>query len=199
MTTSFRRKGQGWFIFFPVDEKIRVEDPMAPLLVDIGGGKGEDILAFRDRFPHLLGKLILQDLSVVVEGIKDTMPPVEAQGYNFFDERPVKGAKAYYLRTVLHGWPNKQTLQILGRVCEAMIPESLLLLNEVLVLGINRSSSSAAVDLVMMTSYAALERTQAQFETLLNEAGFKLINVWRPEGTKIESSQAVLLEARLKR
>lgn len=80
-----------------------------------------------------------------------------------------------------------------------MIPESLLLLNEVLVLGINRSSSSAAVDLVMMTSYAALERTQAQFETLFNEAGFKLINVWRPEGTKIESSQAVLLEARLKR
>lgn len=81
MTASFRRKGQSWFKFFPVEEKLRVEDPMAPLLVDIGGGQGEDIFAFRDKFPHLPGKLVLQDLPVVIEGIQGTISPVEAQGY----------------------------------------------------------------------------------------------------------------------
>lgn len=199
MTASFRRKGQSWFSFFPVEEKLRVEDPMAPLLVDIGGGKGEDILAFRDRFPHLPGKLILQDLPVVVEGIQNTISPVEVQGYNFFDEQPAKGAKAYYLRTVLHDWPDKQALRILARVREAMTPESFLLINEALVPETNRSLSSVVADLTMMTSYAALERTQAQFEALLNDVGFELVNVWGLEGTKVESSQAAFLEARLKR
>lgn len=200
MTASFRRKGQSWFKFFPVEEKLRVEDPMAPLLVDIGGGQGEDILAFQDKFPHLPGKLVLQDLPVVVEGIQGTISPVEAQGYNFFDEQPNKGAKAYYLRTVLHDWPDKQALQILARVRETMTPESLLLINEVLVPETNRSLSSVVADLAMMTSYAALERTQAQFEAVLNEAGFELVNVWRPDGVEVQSAQqAVLLEARLKR
>lgn len=200
MTASFRRKGQSWFSFFPVEEKLRVEDSTAPLLVDIGGGKGEDILAFRDKFPHLPGKIILQDLPVVVEGVQDTTPPVEVQGYNFFDKQPVKGGKAYYLRTVLHDWPDTQALQILARVREAMAPDSLLLINEVLVPETNRSLCSVVADLAMMTSYAALERTQAQFKALLSEAGFELVNIWRPEGAKVESSQqAVLLEARLKR
>jgi len=202
MTTSFRRKGQSWFNFFPVEEKLRVEDPTAPLLVDIGGGKGEDILAFKDKFPHLLGKLVLQDLPVVVERIQDTTTSVVVQGYNFFDEQTVKEAKAYYMRTVLHDWPDKQALRILARVHEAMAPDSILLINEVLVPETNRSLSSAVADIAMMTSYAALERTQAHFEALLNEAGFELVNVWRPGGVKIESAalpqQAVLLEARLK-
>lgn len=201
MTASFRRKGQSWFSFFPVEEKLHVEDPTAPLLVDIGGGKGEDILAFRDSFPHLPGKLILQDLPVVVEGAQNIVSSgVEVQGYNFFDEQPVKGAKAYYLRTVLHDWPDKQALRILARVRETMVPGSLLLINEVLVPETNRSLSSVVADLTMMTSYAALERTQAQFESLLDNAGFELVNIWRPEGIEVEAlaQQAVLLEARLK-
>lgn len=200
MAASFRRKGQIWFNFFPVEEKLSVENPTAPLLVDIGGGKGEDILAFRNRFAHLPGKLILQDLPVVVEGIQSTMPSVEAHGYNFFGEQPIKGAKAYYLRTVLHDWPDKQAREILVRVREAMGPDSLLLINEVLVPDTSRPLSSVVADLAMMSSYAALERTRAQFEALLNDTGFELVDVWRPHGDGVGSTQqAALLEARLKR
>lgn len=200
MTASFRRNGRPWFTFFPVEEKFSGKDPTIPLLVDIGGGQGQDILAFRNAFPHLPGKLTLQDLPVVIEN--SMLPGIEAQEYNFFDEQPVKGAKAYYLRTVLHDWPDKQALGILARIREAMNPESLLLINEVLAPESNRSLSSVVADLTMMVSYAALQRTQAQFATLLHKAGFELINVWIPEGIEPESAslaqQAVLLEARMK-
>lgn len=62
MTASLRRKGRPWFMFFPVEEKLLRKDP-----VDIGGGQGQDISAFRNAFPHLPGKFILQDLPVIIE------------------------------------------------------------------------------------------------------------------------------------
>lgn len=61
-------------------------------------------------------------------------------------------AKASYLRTVLHDWPDKQALSILARIREAMNPESLLLINEVLTPESNRSLSSIVADLTMMVS-----------------------------------------------
>ena len=202
MTISHRRRGQNWFNFFPVEEKLRVENASHPLLVDVGGSQGGDIIAFKEKYPDLPGRLILQDLPIVIEAAEDIPPGIEAQGYDFFEEQPVKRARAYYLRTVLHDWPDKQALQILARVREAMASDSLLLINETLLPESNAALSSAQADLTMMVSFASLERTQKQFEALLNEAGFELVKVWRPEGFEASSAalaeQATLLEARLK-
>ena len=114
----------------------------------------------------------------------------------------MRGACAYYLRTVLHDWPDAQARQILARIREAMAPESLLLINETLLPESNVALSSAQADLTVMVSFASLERTQAQFERLLNESGFDLVKVWMPQGFTASSaelaSQATLLEARLK-
>jgi hypothetical protein len=67
------------------------------LLVDIGGGKGHDLLAFDSTFgsppKHYEGKLVLQDLPQVLDGIAEN-----ALGANnvkiphdFFTEQPVRG------------------------------------------------------------------------------------------------------------
>ena len=118
----------------------------------------------------------------MVEQAKNVPSGIEVMGYDFFTPQPIKGAKAYYLRTVLHDWPDKQAVQILKRVREAMSPES-----------------SALADLTMMVSFSSFERTQKQFEALLNEAGFELVHLWTPEGFKSSSAglagQASLLEA----
>ena len=202
MSISHRRRGQNWFDFFPVEEKLRVQNASDPLLVDVGGSQGGDMIAFKDKYPNLPGRLILQDLPIVIEAAENIPTGIEAQGYDFFNEQPVKGAKAYYLRTVLHDWPDKQALQILVRVREAMASDSLLLINETMLPELNAALSSAQADLTMMVSFASLERTQKQFESLLNEAGFELIKIWRPEGFEASSAalaeQATLLEARLK-
>jgi len=98
----------------------------------------------------------------------------------------VKGARAYYLRTVLHDWPDKQVLQILARVREAMTSDSLLLINEMILPESNVALSSATADLMMMVSFASLERTQQQFETLLDKAGLQLVKVWtRPDSRPV--------------
>ncbi|KAL9530296.1 O-Methyltransferase [Sphaerulina musiva] len=202
MTLSHRRRGQNWFSFFPVEEKLQVHDPSRVVMVDVGGSQGGDITAFHDAFPALVGKLVLQDLPGVIEGCKQLPDGIEAMGYDFFDPQPVKGAKAYYLRTVLHDWPNKQAVQILKRVREAMAPDSLLLINETILPDCNVALSSAQADLTMMVSFASLERTQEQFEEILEDAGFELSRVWVPQGFESNAAalaeQATLLEARLK-
>ncbi|KAJ5436669.1 hypothetical protein N7445_007554 [Penicillium cf. griseofulvum] len=205
MTISHRRQGQNWFDFFPVEEKLGgVAHESDVLLVDVGGSQGGDIIAFQKQFPDIRGRLVLQDLPVVIEAIQEMEFPagIEAHGYNFFEAQPVTGARAYYLRTVLHDWPDAQARQILARIREAMAPDSLLLINETLLPESKIGLSSAQADLTMMVSFASLERTQAQFERLLNDSGFDLVKVWMPQGFTASSaelaSQATLLEARLK-
>ncbi|PYI09955.1 S-adenosyl-L-methionine-dependent methyltransferase [Aspergillus sclerotiicarbonarius CBS 121057] len=200
MTISHRRQGQNWFNFFPVEEKMGDAKDSDVLLVDVGGSQGGDITAFQQTFPHLQGRLVLQDLPIVINAMTEFPTGIECQGHDFFDEQPVKGAKAYYLRTVLHDWPDKQARQILAKIREAMAPDSLLLINETLIPESNVALSSAQADLTMMVSFASLERTKAQFENLLNESGFELVKVWMPEGLTASSAelskQATLLEAR---
>lgn len=202
MTLSHRRRGQNWFSFFLVEEKLQVHDLSRVVMVDVGGSQGGDITAFYDAFPALVGKLVLQDLLGVIEGCKQLPDGIEAIGYDFFDPQPVKGAKAYYLRTVLHDWPNKQAVQILKRVREAMAPDSLLLINETILPDCNVALSSAQADLTIIVSFASLERTQEQFEEILEDAGFELSRVWVPQGFESNAAalaeQATLLEARLK-
>lgn len=197
-----RRRGQDWFNFFPVEEKLSVGRDSDVLLVDIGGNQGRDITEFRDRFANMRGTLVLEDLPAVVDSASNLPPNVQVKGYDFFHEQPVKSAKAYFLRTVLHDWPDKQARQILARIHEAMGPDSLLLINENLLPESNVGLPSSLTDWTMMAMFASLERTKSQFEQLLEDSGFELVKVWMPSGLVDNSAalanQAALLEARLK-
>lgn len=80
--------------FFPVQEKLlngfdQSED--ATLLVDIGGSFGHDIGEFRRKFPDAPGRLVLQDLPVVIDQITKLDEKIERTKYDFFTEQPIKG------------------------------------------------------------------------------------------------------------
>ncbi|CAG7947250.1 unnamed protein product [Penicillium nalgiovense] len=191
MASPYRRDEKSWLDFFPVEEKLQVQSPSDVLLVDVGGGRGKDLLAFRKRFPGLQGRLVLQDLSHVTE-TADISCEIETQVHNFFDEQPVKNAKAYYLRTVLHDWPDKQAVEILSRIREAMGPYSSVLIHEKAMPETNIPWMAAIGDMTMMTAFSAAERTKNEWETLLNKAGLKLTGFWKPEGTSAQ--QQVIIE-----
>ncbi|KAJ5387071.1 hypothetical protein N7509_009612 [Penicillium cosmopolitanum] len=191
MASPYRRDEKSWLDFFPVQEKLQVQSPSEVVLVDVGGGRGKDLQAFRERFPNLPGRLVLQDLSYVTE-TADLPNEIESQVHNFFDEQPVKGAKAYYLRTVLHDWPDKQAVEILSRLREAMAPGSLLLIHEKAMPETNIPWMAAIGDMTMMTAFAAAERTKNEWEILLNKAGLKLSGFWKPEGSSAQ--QQVIIE-----
>jgi hypothetical protein len=83
-----------WFEIFPAGEKFRGELKAGsdePLLVDVGGGKGHDLAAFRRLFTDVEGRLICQDLPTTFSGLVEKPKCVELMEHNFFEPQPVKG------------------------------------------------------------------------------------------------------------
>lgn len=113
MAITRLERGEQWFDFFLAEERFGSTDPSQVLLVDIGGGLGYDLVAFHARFPNLPGKLILQDLPTVINDIQELSRAFERTIYDFFTPQPIKRARAYYMRTILHDFPDKQSVQIL--------------------------------------------------------------------------------------
>ncbi|GLA30091.1 hypothetical protein AnigIFM63326_008288 [Aspergillus niger] len=150
------------------------------LLVDIGGGKGHDISGFKRKYTEIKHQLIVLDLPKVIEDIQEPLiEGIKVVGYNMFDPQPIKGAKAYYMRTVLHDWPDKQALQALSRVHDAMATDSVLLINENVLPEINAPGFSSSMDIIMMELYGSLERTERQWLALLEKAQFRVVKIWR--------------------
>lgn len=79
-----------WVDWFPVEERLLNEDydHNTSLLVDVGAGKGHDLVAFHNKYPGL-GRLVLQDLPNIIESISQVDPAIELMEYDFFTEQPV--------------------------------------------------------------------------------------------------------------
>lgn len=76
--------------FYPVQDRLgSAKSPEDVLLVDIGGGDGGDLKRFRNAFPELEGRLVLQDLGPVVKRAAD--PAYEAMEYDWMQSQPIKG------------------------------------------------------------------------------------------------------------
>ncbi|KAJ5692331.1 hypothetical protein N7462_001754 [Penicillium macrosclerotiorum] len=180
MTTSQSHRGEDWFKIYPVTEKLNVS-PDQILLVDIGGGVGHDLIAFKKQFPELPGKLALQDLPQVIDTIKEPLSgDICVTPHDMFKPQPIRGAKAYYMRTVLHDFPDKQALEALAHIREAMAEDSVLLIHEhTLPEGSNIPPLAATLDLHMMEIFSSLERTEEQWTNLLKKAGFRTVHVWK--------------------
>jgi hypothetical protein len=96
---GYRGNRPHWSDWFPVRERILDSQVLAqnePLLVDIGAGRGYDLIKFRSRFPDVPGRLILQDLPTVIDEIQGAYDlkaaGVETIAFNFFaDIQPVQG------------------------------------------------------------------------------------------------------------
>ncbi|KAF2651093.1 S-adenosyl-L-methionine-dependent methyltransferase [Lophiostoma macrostomum CBS 122681] len=187
-----------WFEFYPVEEKLRAQSPFDTALVDVGGGLGHELISFRNRFPDFEGRLVLEDQAHVVASIRDLPPGIQTIGHNFFEPQPssLRGAKAYYLRTVLHDWPDSQATTILKNIRELMTKDSVLLIHESAMPVENASPKSAFYDFMMMAYFSALDRTEQQFTELLSGAGFSLVQVWRPKDAAPDSP--ILFEAVVK-
>jgi len=84
MTMSRTVRSQRWFDFFPVEDKLRLASTSDTVLVDIGGGIGHDLIAFKQQYPSLPGKLILQEIPVVIDSIKDLPAGIDATKHDFF-------------------------------------------------------------------------------------------------------------------
>lgn len=91
----------------------------------------------------------------------------------------ITGARAYYLHSVLHDWPDEQCLQILGHIATAMLPGySKLLINENIVPDKDADWQMTGLDLMLMSLVSARERREYEWRQLLTKAGFQIIHIW---------------------
>ena len=84
--------------------------------------------------PQYPGKLVLQELSEVIAAATEMGVAghgIELQVHDFFTPQPIKGARAYFMRSVLHDWPDESCRRILYHLKDAMEPGySRILINE---------------------------------------------------------------------
>lgn len=104
------------------------------VVVDAGGGDGSFAIALAQRFPALK-HIIVQDVADVVEQARATVPEplrgiVTPLVADFFEPQTVKGAAVYFLRKVLHDWPDEFAIRILRQLVPALEPGARILIND---------------------------------------------------------------------
>ncbi|KAE9406823.1 S-adenosyl-L-methionine-dependent methyltransferase [Gymnopus androsaceus JB14] len=176
------------------------------VVVDVGGSIGTVTLTLLRAFPNL--RYVVQDLDTVMpsgEEFWDVQSPgtlqsgrVTLQVHNFFDPQPVKNAAIYFLRVILHDWPDKDAHIILAHLRDAAGPSSKLVIFESLarytcedaclerfslqkapypLLANLGQSFFTALDLNMLALFNGKERTLDEFAKLGRESGWKLESV----------------------
>ncbi|KAL2812683.1 S-adenosyl-L-methionine-dependent methyltransferase [Aspergillus cavernicola] len=167
--------------FYPVQEQLIDGTTIGKddiLLVDVGGSFGHDLSDFRRKWPNVPGRLVLQDLPEVVSSVKDLHPSIDVMGHDFFTEQPIEGARAYYMHSILHSWPDDHCSKILANLVAAMKPGySKLLVNENVIPDTGAYWEATSLDFIMMEIGSA-ERTERQWHALLELAGLKITKIW---------------------
>ena len=182
-----QRMGQSsvWDSRFPMDDFHLSEADKSSdrvLFCDVGGGLGHLCLEIKKFNPDLSGRFVTQDLPMVhnMIGNADELKNsgVETMHHDFMTEQPIKGAKVYHLRNVIHNWADKPSKVILKSVQEAMAPDSICIIDDVVMPKVGASWKQTSMDIAMMTMLAALERTEPHFQNLLAEVGLKIRNIF---------------------
>ncbi|KAJ4294947.1 hypothetical protein N0V88_005186 [Collariella sp. IMI 366227] len=176
-----------WMDSYPVEEKLGslATGPDTSLMVEIGGGVGEQATAFRNKFPHLTGRIIVQDSPAVLTKATPA-PGITFTEHSLFKPQPITAAKLYYLRHVLQKWPDNDCVKILKNVIPAMGTESRLVIDDVVMPESQASWQSVYLDLILMNTTGGAFRTRLQWDALLNRAGLKILDVSQYDGAEMQ-------------
>ncbi len=138
---------------------------------DIGGGQGILLKSILTANPRLRGVLYDQESVVKDHVLADLSGRVEIQSGNFFERVPA--ADVLLMKTVLHDWSDEKCQVILNHCRQAMQPSSRLLIVE-RVIASPTDFVGAFYDLHMQVLMGGRERTENEFNLLLQKADLKL-------------------------
>lgn len=160
--------------------------PPGATVVDVGGSSGHEAVFLARRYANI-GRVLVQD-QAGVRAVFDASVPADLAGagrvafeaHDFFDaDQPVKGADVYFLKAILHDWPDEYAARILRNLANAMEPagKSRIILCE----GVAPDPDGeawkhlpgaakrmlSAIDLQMAVMFNAKERTEDDWKKLL--------------------------------
>ena len=89
------------------------------------------------------------------------------------------GARAYYMRNVMHDYPDVKCKQILRLIMDAMDKDSVILIDEMILPNKGVNWQQAQLDLMVMSVMSAIERSEKEWYALLDDAGLKVKKIVR--------------------
>jgi hypothetical protein len=150
-------------------------------VVDVGGGHGFLLATILRANPTMRG--VLFDLPDVVAGAGQVLENFavrdrcEVVGGSFFDALP-KGGDAYVLRQIVHDWDDDRALAILRNCQAAMTRTGKVLVIERQIVPDHREAMRVLhADLEMLVNVGGRERTDAEYRSLFEKAGFRLTTI----------------------
>ncbi|CAG8806549.1 27057_t:CDS:2, partial [Gigaspora margarita] len=178
------------------------------LYQDIAGGIGGFLSQLLTRYPTMKG--VLYELPSVIEmseqswsiNHKQLLNRVQFVRGDFFINPPPP-ADVYFLRSILHNWPDEQAIKILKTVRSAIsltndsssghematdFKPKLLLAERII--SDQTQSSKYQMDMIMMCLCDGKVRTKSEIENLLDKSGWKFMKITscRGEFSVIEAS-----------
>jgi hypothetical protein len=141
-----------------------------PVIGDIGGGIGTQLVAILNQYPSCRG-ILFEKPSVIEQVIPHSR--VERVSGDFFKGIPVT-ADAYILRWVIHDWADSEAIAILKNVRQAMKPDSRVMLIEEIVPDPPKPTLGMWLDPHMLIMHGGRERTAAEYDALYSNAGLEL-------------------------
>ena len=151
-------------------------------VADIGGGDGTLLAEVLRRHVSLRGMLF--DRPDVIERAKTRLAAagvadrVQLTSGSFLEQVP-SGFDVYVMKSIIHDWDDANSRTILARCRAAASPGThLLLIERVLPEKADPEHLEAfLMDLNMLVNTGGQERTEAEYRTLLHDAGFRLERV----------------------
>ncbi|KAI0063775.1 S-adenosyl-L-methionine-dependent methyltransferase [Artomyces pyxidatus] len=186
--------------------RLSIYLPDGSVVVDVGGGVGPVTLLLAKAFPNL--KFVVEDQEEVISTLRarkfweDQAPNAIADGsvllkvQNFFEPQTVKHAAVYFLRMIMHDWPDSACVVILKNLRAAASSSSKLVIFDAMMpyacadpsgppspypllgnLGLAVGGFVTMFDLQMLTLLNGKERTLSQFAQLGAASGWKFEGV----------------------
>lgn len=152
----------------------------AQTIVDVGGGYGSLLLEVLRNNSGAKG--VIFDLPHVIAGAERAVHQAglshrcECIAGSFFEAIP-RGGDVYLMSYIIHDWDDAHSAQILARCYEAMNAGATLLLIEVVIPPAHIPSFGKLLDLEMLVIAGGQERTDEEYRTLLDDAGFDLTRI----------------------
>lgn len=159
-------------------DALAKEKADVPVLVDVGGGQGYAIARIIKAYPAIRAEqCVLQDTPDVIELAKKNemlQPGVQFQAHDYFTPQPLKHARAYHLRAIMHDHSDANCIRILKAIVPAMAPDSKVLIADNVMPETGGAVGITAFMDIMMLVIGGKERTEKGFRTILDAAGLKL-------------------------
>jgi SAM-dependent methyltransferase len=168
---QFTNAMQSLTALWTVDLASKIDTSEVAVAVDVGGANGSLLRLLQQANPELRGIVFDRPgvAAAVAADVNDER--TEVLGGDFFESVPP--ADLYLLKAILHDWDDESCVRILSRCRQAMKPDGRIAIVEMLVPVEGDPGLTAMVDLNMLAVTGSRERTLAEFDTLLTDAGLR--------------------------